>query len=136
MPQAIKSKKYSNAPFTQLFSKTEIQFQNPMSWRTHLVLSPMPSPPALPLPVEKGRHSRTVIHLGFQFVGLQDSQFLACRIQSYSMSQLPQAASLPPVRSASENLTFAGKRHQGEQKIANQICKAFHILLMSRYHQL
>lgn len=122
--------------YTAIFQNRNTISKPCMSWRTHLVLSAMPSPPALPLAIEKGRDSRSGNHLGFQFAGLQDNQFLARRIQSYSMSQLPEAASLPPARSASESLTFTEKRHQGKQKIANQICKAFHILLMSRYHKL
>lgn len=113
--------------YTAIFQNRNTISKPCMSWRTHLVFSALRLLQVLTLSVKKGRYSRIGNHLGFQFVGFQGSCFLACRIQSYSMSQFPLAASLPPAWSTAESLTFTEKRHQGKQKIASQIFKAFHI---------
>lgn len=128
IPQAIQSKKYGNAPFTSYFPEQKYNFntlcelENTFRFISYAISS------SATLGSREGLQNWKLPAVSVP--GLQDNQFLACRIQSCSTTQLPQAASLPPARS--ESLTFTEKWHQGKQKIATQICKAFHILLMSR----
>jgi len=71
----------------------------------------------------------------FQFAGFLDGWFLTCNSAPLHVTSLP--SSLSSISSFCIWKSDIGReKAPGEIKTANQICKVFHILLMSRHHEL
>lgn len=71
----------------------------------------------------------------FQFAGFLDGWFLTCNSAPLHVTSLPSSLSF--ISSFCIWKSDIGReKAPGEIKTANQICKVFHILLMSRHHEL
>lgn len=71
----------------------------------------------------------------FQFAGFLDGWFLTCNSAPLHVTSLPSSLSSISLFCIWKS-DIGREKAPGEIKTANQICKVFHILLMSRHHEL
>lgn len=139
MPQATQSKKYSRVPFTQLYSRLDQKYNFKTLYKLENTFGFIGC--AISSSATLGSRERKRLQ-HWKWPGVIFSRVAGQSVFSMQNSILIHAtipsSRLSPTSSLWQLEVWHSQRRgsRGNKKIANQIWKAFHILLMSRYHQL